>query len=127
MMVMSLFPLLYFLILFIPFSLLYDYGSYFLTYLNGVGKSFLLIIEMVFDYIAVSIFFLRLTVQNVRLAFMLFTFIELHELILNTSYDKNLLVANDSSSNDLNNNGSDTVVTQDSNYLLLTLPLKILN
>jgi len=127
MMVMSLFPLLYFLILFIPFSLLYDYGSYFLTYLNGVGKSFLLIIELVFDYIAISIFFLRLTVQNVRLAFMLFTFIELHELILNTSYDKNLLIANDSSQNDLNNNGADTSVSFDSNFLLITLPLKILN
>lgn len=126
-MTISLFPLLYFLILFIPFSLLYDYGSYFLTYLNGVGKSFLLIIEMVFDYIAVSIFFLRLTVQNVRLAFMLFTFVELHELILNTSYDENLLIGKDSAETDINGNKSNSILTFDSNYLFLTLPIKILN
>jgi len=52
-----LFPFIYFIILFMPISLLYDYGSYFLTYLNGVGKSSVLMLELLFDYIAVSIFF----------------------------------------------------------------------
>lgn len=91
-----LFPFIYFIIVFIPFSLLYDYGLYFLTYLNGVGKSIALIIELVFDYIAVAIFYLRLIVQNVRLAFMLFTFIELHELIIFYDVDKNIFPLNDS-------------------------------
>jgi hypothetical protein len=91
-----LFPFIYYIIIFIPFSLLYDYGLYFLTYLNGVGKSSTLIVELMFDYIAVSIFYLRLIVQNVRLAFMLFTFIELHELVIFYNLDKNLFPMNES-------------------------------
>jgi len=81
-MTIYLFPFIYFIIFFIPISLLYDYVSYFLTYLNGVGKSSVMLLELLFDYIAVSIFYLRLMVQNVRLVFMLFTYTELHELII---------------------------------------------
>ena len=90
-----LFPFIYYIIIFIPFSLLYDYGLYFLTYLNGVGKSSILLVELMFDYIAVSIFYLRLIVQNVRLAFMLFTFLELHELVIFYNINKNLFPLND--------------------------------
>lgn len=92
----ALFPIIYFIIVLIPFSLLYDYGLYFLTYLNGVGKSAIMIVELIFDYIAVSIFYLRLIVQNVRLAFMLFTFIELHELVIFYDADKDVLAVNES-------------------------------
>jgi hypothetical protein len=91
-----LFPFIYFIILFLPVSLLYDYGSYFLTYLNGVGKSSVLMLELLFDYIAVSIFFLRLMVQNVRLVFMLFTYGELHELVVYFNIDRNLIIMNES-------------------------------
>lgn len=95
-MTIYLFPFLYFIIFLIPFSLLYDYGAYFLTYLNGVAKSSVLLIELLFDYIAVSIFFLRLMVQNVRLIFMLFTYSELHELVVFYTIDRNLLISNES-------------------------------
>jgi hypothetical protein len=91
-----LFPFIYFIIFLIPFSLLYDYGAYFLTYLNGVGKSSVLLLELLFDYIAASIFYLRLMVQNVRLIFMLFTYFELHELVLFYTLEKNLLISNES-------------------------------
>lgn len=80
--VISLFPFLYFLIVFIPMSLLFDYGIYFLTYLSGSGKSTSITVEFTFDYIALSIFYLRLLVQNVRLIFMIFTFTELHEMLI---------------------------------------------
>lgn len=115
-----LFPFIYYIIIFIPFSLLYDYGLYFLTYLNGVGKSSALLVELMFDYIAVSIFYLRLIVQNVRLAFMLFTFIELHELVIFYNIDKNILPTNesfvDSWDNVKNYNNYSTY------YLFYTLP-----
>ena len=75
---------------------MYDYGLLFITYLNGVGKSATLFVELLFDYIAVLIFYLRLIVQNVRLAFMLFTFIELHELVIFYNLDKNLFPLNES-------------------------------
>ena len=120
-----LFPLIYFIIFFIPFSLLYDYGSYFLTYLNGVGKSPVLLLELLFDYIAVSIFYLRLMVQNVRLVFMLFTYSELHELIIFYSFDKNVLPSNEAYNNSWNN--EKTFLNTSSWFLLFKLPLSILN
>lgn len=94
-MTIVLFPLLYFIILFVPISLLYDFGGNFIAYLNGVSKSSILVVELMFDLIAVSIFFLRLVVQNVRLIFMLFTYSELHEMILFWLNDKNVFLLND--------------------------------
>jgi hypothetical protein len=120
-----LFPFIYFIILFMPISLLYDYGSYFLTYLNGVGKSSVLMLELLFDYIAVSIFFLRLMVQNVRLVFMLFTYGELHELVIFFNIDRNLILMNDSFADGWNN--TKTNFNLSNWYLLLKLPVLLLN
>jgi len=120
-----LFPLIYFIIFFIPFSLLYDYGAYFLTYLNGVGKSSVMALELLFDYIAVSIFYLRLMVQNVRLVFMLFTYAELHELIIFYSVDKNTLISNESYDNSWEE--TKTFFTGFSYFLIFKLPLAIIN
>lgn len=120
-----LFPFLYFLIVFMPISLLYDFGSSFLAYLNGVGKSTSLIVEAIFDYIALSIFFLRLLVQNVRLVFMLFTFIELHEMIiLNPSY-KNFLLFSDVYSNMMN--GINSLFASDNFFFVRVILIRILN
>lgn len=115
-----LFPFIYYIIIFIPFSLLYDYGLYFLTYLNGVGKSSTLIVELMFDYIAVSIFYLRLIVQNVRLAFMLFTFIELHELVIFYNIDKNIFPINESFIDSWDN--IKTYNNHSTYYLVCTIP-----
>ena len=120
-----LFPLIYFIIFFIPFSLLYDYGSYFLTYLNGVGKSSVMLLELLFDYIAVSIFYLRLMVQNVRLVFMLFTYTELHELIIFYTVDKNLLFSNESYKNSWDSDK--TFFVSSSYFILFKLPGALLN
>jgi len=120
-----LFPFIYFIILFLPISLLYDYGSYFLTYLNGVGKSSVLMLELLFDYIAVSIFFLRLMVQNVRLVFMLFTYGELHELVVYFNIDRNLILMNESFVDGWNKNKTNFNLSNW--YLLLKLPVVLLN
>lgn len=117
-----LFPFIYFIIFFIPISLLYDYGSYFLTYLNGVGKSSVMMLELLFDYIAVSIFFLRLMVQNVRLVFMLFTYAELHELVVMYNFDKNNLPFNE----DVKEKEK-SFFNFSSWYLLFKLPAALLN
>ena len=119
-----LFPFIYFIIFFIPFSLLYDYGSYFLTYLNGVGKSSVLIIELLFDYIAVSIFYLRLMVQNVRLVFMLFTYSELHEMIVFYSIEDNLFFGNEDQNNSTDKSKNN--VNNSSYFLIFNLPVLLL-
>lgn len=119
-----LFPFIYFIIFFIPFSLLYDYGSYFLTYLNGVGKSSVLMLELLFDYIAVSIFYLRLMVQNVRLVFMLFTYSELHEMIVFYNIEDNLFLGNEDNLNSSDKNK--TNVNNLSYFLIFNVPVLLI-
>jgi hypothetical protein len=119
-MTIYLFPFIYLIIFLIPLFLLYDYGSYFLTYLNGVGKSAVLMLELLFDYIAVSIFFLRLMVQNVRLVFMLFTYTELHEMIIFYSVEDNLLIGNEDHTN--SSDSSKTNVNNSSYFVLFNIP-----
>lgn len=85
--ILWLIPFVYVIILFIPASLLFDFGIYFLGYLRGVGSSALLLSEILFDYIAVFAFFIRLVVQGVRLLLMFFVYASFHDLILYWSWD----------------------------------------
>lgn len=80
--VFYLFPGLYFIILGIPTFLIWDFGIFFLVYLRGVGGSVLLSIELMYDYLAVIIFYTRILVQGVRLVLMLFTYISMHDVVL---------------------------------------------
>ena len=87
-----LFPLLYFIIIGIPTFLIYDFGIFFLVYLKGVGSSKILVFELLFDYIAVIIFFTRIIVQGVRLVLMLFTYISMHDLVLYFSFNQKIFL-----------------------------------
>jgi len=73
-----------------PTYLIYDFGIYFLTYLRGVGTSSILLMELMYDYIAVIAFYVRLMVQGVRLVLMIFTYISLHDLIIFFNFDLKL-------------------------------------
>jgi hypothetical protein len=77
-----LFPGLYFIILGMPTAILYDCGIYFVTYLRGVGKTYVITVETVFDYIQVLIFYTRIMVQGVRLVMMLGVFAGCHEFVM---------------------------------------------
>jgi hypothetical protein len=73
---------MYVVILLIPASLLYDFGIYFLGYLRGVATTPVFLSEVLFDYIAIFAFFIRLVVQGVRLLLMFFVYASFHDLIL---------------------------------------------
>lgn len=75
-------PLLLYILLFIPIYLLWDYGMHFLTYLRGAGSTSSLQMEFIYDCIAFLAFFIRLSVQNVRLLLITLTFFSLYEFIL---------------------------------------------
>jgi hypothetical protein len=77
-----LFPFLYYIILVIPVSLAYDFGLFFVAYLRGVGGSPVIFVELMYDYIMFSAFYIRLIVQNVRLILMTFTFAAFHEVVI---------------------------------------------
>ncbi len=100
---MYLFPLLYYTILCIPAFLAYDFGLYFVAYLRGVGASPLIFVELFYDYIAFSAFYIRLIVQNVRIILMLFTFASFHEAVIVHGIEKEWIIGNESFFDDLSN------------------------
>jgi len=103
MMVLYLFPGLYFIILSIPTFLSYDFGIFFLAFLRGVGASPVLIFELMYDYIAFAAFYIRLCVQGVRLVLMLFTYASMHDLILFFNIDQRFVMSNQSIWDDVSN------------------------
>ena len=123
MLVLYLFPGIYYIIIFIPTLLLYDFGLFFISYLRGVGASSVILFELVFDYIAFLAFYIRLSVQGVRLILMIFVYVSLHDLILYYSVNPRLFLGNDSFWDDLSNL---SVTYESFSYFLFTkLPGKI--
>jgi hypothetical protein len=97
-----LFPLLYYIIMCIPAFLAYDYGLYFVAYLRGVGPSPLILVELLYDYIAFAGFYIRLVVQNVRLILMTFTFASFHEAIITHGIEKEWIIGDENFLDDIN-------------------------
>jgi hypothetical protein len=88
MMLFYLLPGLAILIVFMPINLIYDFGGLFLAYLRGVGATPLVLYELMFDYIAVLIFGVRILVQGVRIILMIFTYASMHELVMFMYYSQ---------------------------------------
>ncbi len=103
MLVMYVFPFLYYIILLIPTFLVFDFGIYFLGYLKGVGSSPVMLLELVYDYISFAAFYIRVLVQAVRLLLMSFTYASLHDFIIFYSLDQRWLAGSESIWEDLNN------------------------
>jgi hypothetical protein len=116
-----LFPLLWVIVLGVPVFLLYDFGIFYVTYLRGVGPSPVLIAELMYDYIGILAFFIRLVVQGVRIVLMTLTYVGLHDFIIFHIYDKSILLTTESIW-DLLNSFTTTTSTV-SFYLLGALPL----
>jgi len=91
MLVMYVFPFLYYIILLIPTFLVFDFGIYFLGYLKGVGSSPVMLLELIYDYISFAAFYIRVLVQAVRLLLMTFTYASLHDFIIFYSLDQRWL------------------------------------
>lgn len=96
-----LFPFLFYMILFIPIQLSFDFGLYFVCYLRGVGKAPTSFVEIMYDYIGFAAFYIRLIVQNVRLILMLFTFASFHELVITHGIGKEWVMGDESFIDDL--------------------------
>lgn len=102
-MVLYLMPGLYYVIFCIPTFLAYDFGIFFLGYLRGVGPSPVLILELLYDYIAIFSFYIRLCVQGVRLILMLFTFASLHDYIVFFTVNPKFFIGRDTLWDDIKN------------------------
>jgi hypothetical protein len=75
-------PGIFYIALSIPTYLSYDYGILYGTYLRGTGATASLIYELGYDYIAISIFYIRLALQGIRFLIMILTYASFHDYML---------------------------------------------
>lgn len=75
-------PGIFYIALSIPTYLSYDYGILYGTYLRGTGTTASLIYELGYDYIAISIFYIRLALQGIRFLIMILTYASFHDYML---------------------------------------------
>ncbi len=68
--------------------MLNDFGAAFASYLRGVGGSSLLLYELLYDFIALIIYFTRIMVQGVRIILVTFTYVSLNDFVLYFTYDQ---------------------------------------
>jgi hypothetical protein len=61
-----------------------------MAYLRGVASVPVFLLELVFDFVALMAFYIRILVQGVRLLLMSFTYISLHDFILYFNLDQSL-------------------------------------
>lgn len=124
-MVFFFFPLLYYTIGNTPTFLLYDFGILYNCYLRGIAPTPTLLFELMYDYIAVISFYVRILTQGVRLALMFFTYAAMHDFVLYMDYSHRYLTGNESIWEDISNiNASVSSVTY---FFLAALPGHILN
>lgn len=65
----------------IPSSVFYFFGVYFISYLKGSSSTSNIFVEFIFDFIAVSVVYIRVLVQNIRFVFIFGAFFEIFEWI----------------------------------------------
>lgn len=112
------FPLMYYIIFSMPTYLIYDFGIFYNAYFRGVGPSPILLLELLYDYIACLAFYIRLFVQSVRLILMTFTYSSLHDLILLFTYEANFFIGTENFWHELKGVYLTTDVTS---YFLFTM------
>ena len=119
------FPLLYYTILSMPTLLLYDFGIVFLAYVQGAAKSSVMLVELMFDYVAIISFYVRVITQAVRLLLMVGAYAGMHDFILYMDYSHRYLTGNESIWEEVSNvNASVSSFTY---FFLGVLPGYILN
>lgn len=106
-----------------PTLVLYDLGIFFLIYIRGAGKSSNSFIEIVYDYVACTIFYTRILAQWIRIVLMLIVFISLSHYVSEFEIANNMIIGNEDQKDDLSEFNTNSSATY---YLLTVLPGKIL-
>ena len=119
------FPLLYYTICNTPTFLLYDFGILYNCYLRGIAPTPTLIFELMYDYIAVIAFYVRILTQGVRLALMFFTYAAMHDYVLYMDYSHRYLSGNESIWEEISN--INTSISSITYFFLGVLPGQLLN
>ena len=75
---------------------MYDFGILFTCYLKGVVPSLNIIFELIFDYVAVISYYVRVLTQAVRLGLMFGAYAGMHDFVLYADYGHRYLIGNES-------------------------------
>jgi len=89
-------PILFYFISNTPLFLLYDFGIVFIVYVKGVTPSGSMIAELLFDYVAIIAYFVRVLIQGVRLVLMFATYAAMHDFVLFMDFGHRYFVGNES-------------------------------
>lgn len=119
------FPLLYYTIGNTPTFLLYDFGILYNCYLRGIAPTPSMVFELMYDYIAVIAFYVRILTQGVRLALMFFAYAGMHDYVLYIDYSHRYLTGNESIWEEISN--VNTSISSVTYFFLGVLPGHILN
>jgi hypothetical protein len=123
--VFVLFPLLYYTIGNTPTFLLYDFGILYNCYLRGIAPTPTMLFELIYDYVAVIAFYVRVLTQGIRLALMFFTYAAMHDYVTYMDYTHRCWIGNESIWEDISNiNTSTDSLTY---FFVGTLPGHVLN
>jgi len=119
------FPLLYYTIGNTPTFLLLDFGILYNCYLRGIAPTPTMIFELMYDYIAVIAFYVRILTQGVRLALMFFTYAAMHDYVVYMDYNHRYSIGNESIWEEISN--VNTSITSITYFFLGVLPGHMLN
>ena len=119
------FPLLYYTIGNTPTFLLYDFGILYNCYLRGIAPTPSMVFELMYDYIAVIAFYVRILTQGVRLALMFFAYAGMHDFVLYMDYSHRYLTGNESIWEEISN--INTSISSVTYFFLGVLPGHLLN
>jgi hypothetical protein len=89
-------PLVSFVIIMVPISLISDFGLFFVAYLRGAAGTSSLLAELIYDYIGIIAYFTRLLVQFVRLVLMFVVYCMMHDAIIVQALPQELFLVGDS-------------------------------
>lgn len=89
-------PAFFCFVFIIPLLLLYDFGFYCFIYLRGSGNTALLSAELLYDFINLFAYYIRVVIQCARLILMLTAIGSFQELMFYINFDFYILNLNDS-------------------------------
>jgi len=95
-------PGIFYVVFSVPTYLLYDYGLYYGTYLRGASVSSFLIYELGYDIIMISVFYIRLALQAIRLVLMFIACASYYDYILFYNYKHGMFLDQSSVAPDSN-------------------------
>ena len=118
-------PLFSYVIIMTPLLLLLDFGIVFIAYVKGVTPTSNLAAELIFDYVSIIAYFVRVFIQCVRLALMFGTYCSMHDFILYANHPISFFSGGESIWEDFSNTSN--TKTSFTYFIFSTLPLHLAN